>query len=244
MKVHTEKITPAKAQGWLDHASPQQRTLSKAWVAILAKRIALGKWDAYSGTMITSCGVLVDGYHRCSAIVASGKTVDAVVLEYPRHSQWVDDTRRRSVADRNGTSKIIAAATRMAGRWVGINDPDMALMKFDRLADASGIHELPSCRPWACAGVHVGVMAAYSRDDGACERLKRIAKGDARGDGERRLLRIAAQGKLRSTGAEQADTSLEVFSALVGKRQSAEGLRSALNDSPLAAHYLGGEAAK
>jgi len=146
MKVHTEKITPAKAQGWLDHASPQQRTLSKAWVAILAKRIVLGKWDAYSGTMITSCGVLVDGYHRCSAIVASGKTVDAVVLEYPRHSQWVDDTRRRSVADRNGTSKIIAAATRMAGRWVGINDPDMALMKFDKSADQSESHSESTLR--------------------------------------------------------------------------------------------------
>lgn len=229
MKAIPEILTPGQAAELASNPVDRQRKISHSWVDILADRIKRGEWDQWAGVIIVCNGRLADGNHRCHAIAKAGLLVFAILLEVQSDSQWTDDTRRRSVADRNMQSKTIAAATRMAGRWTGTVDPDLALREFERLAESASICRVSHQRPWSCAGVHVGLMAAHAVGPfGSLETLNRITQGDAVGDSQRRLLRLAASGKLASTGTGQLDTAVEVFSALVGKRQTPDSLRSAL----------------
>lgn len=228
MKAQTEIITVEQALRWLKSAPATQRNISKAWAHTISERIAEGCWDSNAGPFIVVDGILHDGFHRASAIVKAGKPVRGVVLEYETASKWIDDTRRRSVSDRNFVGKDIAAASRIAGRIVGVSDPDKALRQFGPLAKSAGVSQVLHSRPWSCSAVHVGLMAAHGACGVSSADLNRIANGNATNKAEMHLLKKAAAGSLDTTGTGQITTAILVMSALIGKKIDIVDLQKAL----------------
>lgn len=225
-KTQTETITPERASALLANMHKRQRRPSRAWVKILSGRIKRGEWDMYAGFIIVDeDGRLVDGQHRCLAIVDAGISVGAAMSCKP-WSKYGDDVRRRSCGERNGESKDVAAVARFAGRIIGIPDGDHALAIFSSEIKRLGIDAIQHATPWRCAASSVGALAAGERGVATIRRLMECAPEN---DRERALCVKASAGKIRTTGEWQYDTCVAVYSAAVGKRSTIEHVRYALS---------------
>lgn len=76
-------LTPARAQELLDHQG-HKRSISALYVGKLARDITAGRWHATHQTIATNKdGMLIDGHHRCSAIVKADIPAWVVLAEYP-----------------------------------------------------------------------------------------------------------------------------------------------------------------
>lgn len=214
-----QTITPAIAKSLVDSAGERQRASSKAHVAVLRDRILGGQWDRDAGTMtIDAAGRLTDGLHRCRAIVAAGIPVDVRVFE-AEWSTFRDDVRRRTVAERNGISKRMAAVTRLCGRMTGITDPDQALALFSENVTCSRVLSVPETKPFGCAAALVGGVLAETRERGAgANCLMRLAQGMPSSVQESRLTRLALSGKILTTGCFQTELSRLIFNAALNAR--------------------------
>ncbi len=111
-------VTPAQATDWLATMGANRR-LNASHVARLAEDIRRGDWrQTFDPIRFNKKGELVDGQHRLSAIVTSGKTVALYVVRNldARAMAVIDTGRARSVADAmqiNGVAnarKLAAAA--------------------------------------------------------------------------------------------------------------------------------------
>ena len=100
MKAHTKKIGPAEAREILAK-NPLNRPLNKAHVERLAREMTSGNWIPNGDTICFSGSRLIDGQHRLSAIIASGLTMEMLVVEGLDESAFLtkDVGRRRSSAD-------------------------------------------------------------------------------------------------------------------------------------------------
>jgi hypothetical protein len=75
-----ETITPEQA-GRLLESNQHNRSLRQAWVDSLAAMMTRGEWVLDGATIkISEDGTLLDGQHRLAAIVASGVSLDMVVV--------------------------------------------------------------------------------------------------------------------------------------------------------------------
>jgi len=82
-RFETVLITPARAAELLAHDGPK-RAISALYVNKLARMIISGEWCATHQTIALDVnGCLVDGHHRCSAIVKANKAAWVVVATYP-----------------------------------------------------------------------------------------------------------------------------------------------------------------
>lgn len=106
-----ERITPEKAQFYLDKNLPTNRGISMSRVSSYADDMLSGNWSDNCTTIkFNSAGDLIDGQHRLSAIVKSGKTV----------SMWV----ARGV-DENAFKTVDTGYIRSGKQIIKMdNDPD------------------------------------------------------------------------------------------------------------------------
>lgn len=79
----TIQMTPARAAELLAHDGPK-RSISALYVNKLARDITGGRWHATHQTIaVNASGRLVDGHHRCSAIVKANIPAWVVLATYP-----------------------------------------------------------------------------------------------------------------------------------------------------------------
>jgi hypothetical protein len=98
--ARTITLTPAKAQKLMDSRGAN-RNVSKTHVEYLKGCIERGEWvDGTSVVAISPSGELLDGQHRCAAVVDSGKSIKVIQLTTdPIFKQAVDTGRARNFAD-------------------------------------------------------------------------------------------------------------------------------------------------
>lgn len=233
MTIHTNhltltKITPDDARSLVESPHSKQRKTSKSHVNVIAGRITSGLWDPFASIFVLDDrGRVVDGMHRLHAIIQSGKSVDAFVVTLP-WSRWRDDTRRRSVDDRNCVSRHMASTTRLAGRLINMQDPDKALDYFRDVYENSALHEVPHTKPWSCAAVFVGALAAHMDGFDGAGLVKRLIKASPSNDWERKLLRRASAGRIITTGAAEHQLAADIFSAASKMKRTVDELRVVL----------------
>jgi len=82
MRAKIEKVSPSLARKWLDKSeSINQRGVRKARVEKLTHAILSGQWQVtHQGIALSPDGEVLDGQHRLLAIIASGETVEVMVM--------------------------------------------------------------------------------------------------------------------------------------------------------------------
>lgn len=101
MKAELEFITPALAKQLLEQ-NPRNRNLSGMAVKKYASDMKTGRWNNNGQTIVISeSGYLLDGQHRCAAVLASGVTIAAFVVRGAPDKVYttIDTGRPRSLAD-------------------------------------------------------------------------------------------------------------------------------------------------
>lgn len=100
--VRKELITPERAQQLLETLDPKQRRQRVAHIKYLRAEIDHGRWKINGETIkISSEGRVIDGQHRLSAIVSSGKAVESLVVFGIDENAFdsIDTGMRRNAAD-------------------------------------------------------------------------------------------------------------------------------------------------
>lgn len=120
MTVKTVRVTPAVAEKWLGK-NVHNRKLNARRVRMLARAMERGEW-MLTGEAIkfAADGTMIDGQHRCAAVVESGKSVPFLVIEgLPLEAQDVLDTgRARTAANQldihgHANPELLAATARI-----------------------------------------------------------------------------------------------------------------------------------
>lgn len=122
VEVTLEKITPQKAQEWLDNYNTCNRNLRESHVDKIVRDILSGNWKINGDAIRFSVkGELLDGQHRLNAIVRSGVAIDTIVIRGISEAsrQTIDSGIKRTSGDNLGlmgikNSNKIAAACRYA----------------------------------------------------------------------------------------------------------------------------------
>tara|TARA_R110000782_G_scaffold247094_1_gene333797 strand:+ start:372 stop:1163 length:792 start_codon:yes stop_codon:yes gene_type:complete len=135
MKTEIRIITPSAAEEILGR-NPNNRKITKSHVAFLADQMRSGQWQ-FDGQPIRfdSFGRLLDGQHRLTAIVESGRSIELLVVSGidEKAFQVMDTGKRRSGSDSLSAMGIqypneIAAAAKMVMR-LKKNEFDQARLK-------------------------------------------------------------------------------------------------------------------
>ena len=103
--VETIQLTPEMAQGLLDLSKEnnfKNRNTHSTRIELLANEIRNGNWmDSNDAICIDEEGVLINGYHRCKAVVMANipiwVTIKRGMLRDTFHS--MDTGKKRSVSD-------------------------------------------------------------------------------------------------------------------------------------------------
>lgn len=117
MNVKSILVTPEIAHDWLlkSKGNPRWKTgkfVDNKRVAKIAQDIIDNKWFPGNNSIaFDSDGVLVDGHHRLSAIVKSGKPVESIVVFGLEDSslKHIDENRGRTYSQRLGLSPNVVA---------------------------------------------------------------------------------------------------------------------------------------
>lgn len=227
-KLTSVKITPEMALELLSRKNPGQRRLSERRIKILMHRIMDGKWDPEAGEIkVRHDGVLLNGYHRLTAIARAGIPVKAYILT-GKDSRYMDDVVTRSVADRNMISKDEAGVCNFAGQLIGIQDNDISVDVFYDLVIEHGVHKASYNSPWRCQAVWVGALAACINGHDGIGTIKRLSSATPATNLERRICVLAQQRKIESYGNGRRDTTALIFGAACGKSAEVEDVRKVL----------------
>lgn len=124
MRVYVGTLTPARAQELLDR-NPHNRHLNTRRAADMARDIQNGRWAMNGDAIRINCdGSLIDGQHRCAAVVAAGMSIDTLFIEGLDKAvmNTIDTGRQRTLQDvlhlaGHADAKSLAAATRCAYLW-------------------------------------------------------------------------------------------------------------------------------
>ncbi len=95
------RVTPAVARQWIEH-NDGNRNIRKSRVAKYADDMAAGRWQQNGDTFkFDTDGRMIDGQHRCFAIIESGATIDSFVVHgLPASAaQTLDAGAPRSASD-------------------------------------------------------------------------------------------------------------------------------------------------
>jgi hypothetical protein len=95
-------ITPELAAAWLENRNTHNRPLRDYRIAELARDMSAGRWhDTGEPIKFDYNDALLDGQHRLGAIVASGVTIEMLVIWglQPETQDYMDIGLKRSVAD-------------------------------------------------------------------------------------------------------------------------------------------------
>lgn len=96
-----ETITPERAAAMLAKNSPNNRPTSPRNIEVLAEAMLRGEWQEHSQFVLSTDGTLLDGQHRCLAIMRSGVTVRASVIQGcpPDYMETIDTGKKRTMGD-------------------------------------------------------------------------------------------------------------------------------------------------
>ena len=101
-----KKLTPELAKKWLETMPDYQRTKKDLWVAEYAKDMEEGRWNEKIGDRIrfNKKGQMIDGQHRCLAVIESGVSIMVEVIEGLDDSAYpfIDKGHVRTVSDSIG----------------------------------------------------------------------------------------------------------------------------------------------
>lgn len=77
--MNTRKInlTPKRAQQYVNHAMPN-RPVNPNWYRSFAADIEAGRWDTETIIIVNEDGRLIDGLHRCYAVIEAGKSIPVI----------------------------------------------------------------------------------------------------------------------------------------------------------------------
>jgi hypothetical protein len=117
-------VTPEMAAAWLASAHPN-RPVSRARVTTIARAIKAGLWQLNGQTLVLCPDFrLLDGRHRCRAIVEAGRSVEMFVVASidPQCFLSMDQGKKRSGGDvlaiaGNAHGQILASALRWHWRY-------------------------------------------------------------------------------------------------------------------------------
>jgi hypothetical protein len=136
-------ITPELAAAWLENRNTHNRPLRDYRIAELARDMSAGRWhDTGEPIKFDYNDALLDGQHRLGAIVASGVTIEMLVIWglQPETQDYMDIGLKRSVAD------SLRDAGRRGGMVYGLSyymlskvDADDAEQFFRHLIDGQGL---------------------------------------------------------------------------------------------------------
>lgn len=100
MKINKVTITPADAERMLK-LNTSNRPVNWNHVRYLAREMSLGRWKLNGDTICMSDAKLIDGQHRLLAIIQSGVTIQAMLVEGLASDVFdtKDVGRRRSASD-------------------------------------------------------------------------------------------------------------------------------------------------
>lgn len=116
MKMEVRKITPKIAEAMLKKNHPNNRPIQQPIVNAIARDIETGNWKVtHQGICFDAEGYLIDGQHRLSACVQSGKTIEILVVvnESSVIGDPIDRHRVRTMAYLTGKSSKLIAALRV-----------------------------------------------------------------------------------------------------------------------------------
>lgn len=116
-------ITPEMARKMLDKTPTFQRKLNKHRVDSIAEDIKKGLWEANGATIVMSKrGNLIDGQHRCAAIIEAGVPVESLVVMGVDDDAYatIDSGKARSARDALGERGCAADAS-IARHWIYMN---------------------------------------------------------------------------------------------------------------------------
>ena len=125
MKAEVEIVSPAMAKEYLERALPN-RPIQDSTVSRYVRDMLEDNWQANGQPIIfTSSGELLDGRHRCTAVLRSGKSVSMLVVRNVDRRAFVtmDSGRSRSITDvlaMEGIKNpsIVAASARVAMNYI------------------------------------------------------------------------------------------------------------------------------
>lgn len=134
VRVEQVKLTPALAEEYLKH-NTHNRMVKPSKLNELIGAIKRGEWFVNGEAIkFAEDGTMLDGQHRCMAVIESGEAIDTMVVHgLPRETQeTMDRGARRSLADalhlRGETSVTNLAATiNLIHRWVEQSDSPQEL---------------------------------------------------------------------------------------------------------------------
>lgn len=128
--VDWETITPAIAQGLLDHHNTHNRPLNRVRVTSLAADMTAGRWAVNGETIkVATDGTLLDGQHRLAAIVLSGVAVRILVVRNvaPDAQDTMDTGGKRSFGNQlslHGEANASQLAATVRTVWVWLHYAD------------------------------------------------------------------------------------------------------------------------
>ncbi len=109
LDVSIEVITPQKARILLDKSYEGQRNIRKRVVKSYVEQMEDGLWEMSAETIkLSPYGRLLDGQHRLTAVVESGKAQTFLVVKGVKEKSilTIDDGAKRSLADALKLSKL------------------------------------------------------------------------------------------------------------------------------------------
>lgn len=110
-------ITPDMAEAWLERRCAHQRPVSQNNIRGLTSQITAGKW-CFDGSSIVfdTNGQLIDGQHRCIAVVEANRPIESMVIwgVEPEAYLTKDTGKSRSAADilNIENAKVLATVAR------------------------------------------------------------------------------------------------------------------------------------
>ncbi|HSX81881.1 MAG TPA: hypothetical protein VLQ80_25355 [Candidatus Saccharimonadia bacterium] len=136
-------VSPQMACDWLATAHPN-RPVSRARVRTIARAIKAGAWQTNGQTLVLCPDFrLLDGRHRCMAIVEAGRSVETFVVAgiHPQCFLSMDQGKKRSAADLLQTAGHKQAQTLASAlRWYWRYEHQQMLSATIPVAD----YELPA----------------------------------------------------------------------------------------------------
>jgi hypothetical protein len=79
LKIGPQSVTPSQAEKWLAKNHPRNRNISLRLVDAFTADMLAGEWRlTHQGICFDGEGQLIDGQHRLTAVVKSGKTIQLV----------------------------------------------------------------------------------------------------------------------------------------------------------------------
>lgn len=239
MAIEFERITPAKAESWLNH-NQSNRKLRDGHVEKLAEDMRKGRWTKCTVPIsFYDDGDIADGQHRLWAIIESNTTQSFMVLRGLTRADGlnIDTGMARSVVDNgriSGVDKGLSNELVATARAIHVGGPnfDARISSIGAKLEVVALHR--EAAEWACRNTPKGkylknavVMGAIGRayyyiDVDQLSRLKRfcdvMTSGLPANEGEFAAIALRnyllAKGPLSTTTALWVDTFAKVQNAI------------------------------